>query len=497
MALKVFNTLKGEKETFKPLKDSKVNMFVCGPTVYDYPHLGHARTYISYDIIAKWLRYKGYEVNFLMNITDVDDKIIRRAKETGISPMKLASNFEKIFYEDMAAIGVNSIDTFARASEHIAEIEKQIFRLVENGYAYATSTGIYFDITKFSDYGKLSHQNLKELKKHRIEQDATKKHLQDFSLWKVTDPSEVPKWTLKVDLLLPQERINFVLGEGSEKYVKIENGKLKISMPGRPGWHIEDTAIAEKYFGSRYDLHGGGHDLIFPHHESEIAQMEASSGKKPFVKYWIHTGFLTVNGQKMSKSLKNFTTIRDVLKEYDAEVLRLFFASSIYRSQVDYNFDNLKQSKTNLERLYNTLEIIKSSQIGKENASPLFRELRGIRSNFEKAMDDDFNTPDALSILFDASSKINKFLSEYKISSEEMAKIEREFHELAGVFGLLRKELVTEDISEETKALIQKREKFREAKMFAEADQIREELKRRGIVIDDTQSGPRQKPKKG
>ncbi len=296
MTLRVYNTYTRKKEDFKPIDEKRVKMFVCGPTVYDLSHLGHAKTYLAYDVIARWLRYRGYDLFYLMNITDVDDKIIKRAKERGEDPLKLAREFEESFLQDVASLRIDTTNLHARASDHIPEIVDQIKRLIEMGFAYIAPTGVYFDVPKFEDYGKLSHQDPEELKRHRIEPDPNKRNPQDFSLWKKRK-NGVPYW-------------DSPWGEG------------------RPGWHIEDTAIAEKYLGQQYDIHGGGVDLIFPHHEAEIAQMESISGKKPMVRYWLHTGFLKVKGKKMAKSLGNFITIQDALKDYDTETLRLFFLST-------------------------------------------------------------------------------------------------------------------------------------------------------------------------
>ncbi|MCP8317071.1 MAG: cysteine--tRNA ligase, partial [archaeon] len=324
MTIRVYNTYTRRKEDFKPINDKKVRMFVCGPTVYDLSHLGHARTYIAYDVIARWLRYRGYDLFYLMNITDIDDKIIKRAKERGEDSLELAREFEESFFKDIASLGIDTVNLYARASEHTQEIIDQIERLMEKGFAYITQTGVYFDVSKFEDYGKLSHQQPEELKRHRIEPDPNKRNLQDFSLWKKKKDEE-PYW-------------NSPWGEG------------------RPGWHIEDTAIAEKYLGQQYDIHGVGVDLIFPHHEAEIAQMESISGKKPMVSYWLHTGFLKVKGKKMAKSLGNFITIQNALKDYDAETLRLFFSSTHYRSPIDFDEKGLDQAKKTLESLYKTLD---------------------------------------------------------------------------------------------------------------------------------------------
>ncbi|OHA11622.1 MAG: cysteine--tRNA ligase, partial [Candidatus Sungbacteria bacterium RIFCSPLOWO2_02_FULL_47_9] len=290
--IRIYNTLTNKKEDFEPANDKRVNFFVCGPTVYDSSHIGHARTYISFDVIVKYLRYAGYEVFYLQNITDVDDKIIARAHETEEDPLFLSRHFAKEYFEDMQELKITSPSKYASASEFIPQIIKQIETLVKKGVAYSTPSGVYYDITKFPEYGKLSHQNQSTLLKAvRIEEDPNKQNDFDFVLWKAKKPGE-PFWQSP-------------WGEG------------------RPGWHIEDTAISEYFFGPQYDVHGGGIDLKFPHHESEIAQQEAASDKVPFVKYWLHTGHLQVEKQKMSKSLKNFITIRDILKKHSSEAFRL------------------------------------------------------------------------------------------------------------------------------------------------------------------------------
>lgn len=464
MVIKILNTMTRKKES---LESKKVKMFVCGPTVYDYSHLGHARTYIAYDIIAKYLRYKKIDLFFLMNITDIDDKIINRAHEMKINPLELAKKFEKTFYEDMEKLGINSIDKFARASDYIPEIINQVRRLVEKGFAYQTSTGVYFDITKFKDYGKLSHQNLEELKKHRIEPDATKKNPQDFALWK------------------------------NEK-----SGEISWDSPwgkGRPGWHIEDTAISEKYLGPQYDVHGGGIDLIFPHHEAEIAQMESVSGEKPMVKIWTHTEFLRINGEKMAKSLGNFITIRDALKENDPETVRLFFAFTHYRSPVDYNRKNIEKAKRSLNSLYETLENIKhykkKMRPNSKKRAEWEKILKETRDKFEDAMNDDFNTPEAISSLFYLQKKVNKTIEEEKEISiflgEELIKT---FKELGGILGILQTQKVSE-ISEEVERLLKEREKARKSGDWKKGDEIREKILELGFILEDTAKGQRVKKK--
>jgi len=319
--LRVYNTLSQKKEIFRPRQNKKVNLFVCGPTVYDFSHIGHARTYIAFDMIAKYLKEKGYKVFYLQNITDIDDKIIKRAKEKNITPKQLARKFEKEYYKDMKALGITSVSKYARATDYIQEIINQVKKLIEKGVAYRINDGIYYDITKFKDYGKLSRRTVLQAEDavSRIDEAKEKRNKGDFCLWKFSKPGE-PKW-------------------------KSPWGW------GRPGWHIEDTAITQKHFGYQYDIHGGARDLIFPHHEAEIAQMEAISGKKPMAKYWLHTGFLTVEGKKMSKSLGNFITIREFLKENSPQILRMLVLKNHYRSPIDYSEKEINQAKKELQRI--------------------------------------------------------------------------------------------------------------------------------------------------
>ena len=461
MPLVVYNTLTRKKEEFKPLVGNRVKMFVCGPTVYDLSHIGHARTYVAYDIIAKYLRYKGYSVFFIMNITDIDDKIINRAKEKGIDPLSLAEEYTKEFYSDMEALGINSINLYAKASEHIPEIISQISTLIEKGYAYVVDGNVYFDVSKFPDYGKLSHQKPEELKKHRIEPDPRKKNPNDFSLWK------------------------------SQK-----SGEIAWDSPwgkGRPGWHIEDTAIALTYFNEQYDIHGGAIELIFPHHEAEIAQAEATTGKKPYVKYWIHTGVLYVNGKKMSKSLGNFITIKDALKKYSPELLKTFFALSHYRSSIDYNEEKINQAKEVLRNIHETYRLVKSSlKKAKNDESPLDQELLKLLDKYSKrffeAMDDDFNTPKALSSLLSLSKEIKKFNLE-NLGKNALNKAVATFKELGSIIGIIKeeKEVVEEKIVEElVEIIVEIRDYLRKKKDWSISDKIREKLEKLGIVLEDT-----------
>jgi len=446
MALKIYNTLSRKKEVFKPLdkKGKKVNMFVCGPTVYDYAHIGHAKTYVQFDVIVKYLRYLGYNVFYLKNITDIDDKIILRASENKISPKELAEKYEKYFYEDMEKLGVNSVSKYAKATDYIKEIIDQVSKLIEKGYAYEIpNDGIYYDLRKFKDYGKLSRKKALEAEDavSRIDDSINKRNKGDFCLWKFSKPGE-PVWESPF-------------------------GK------GRPGWHIEDTAITEKNLGQQYDIHGGAKDLIFPHHEAEIAQMEAISGKK-LVKYWIHTGFLNVEEKKMSKSLGNFITIRDVLKKYDKYVLRLFYISTNYRGPINFSEKMLNQTKNSSERLREFMRKLKKSE--KKDDLKLIKKTK---DDFAKAMNDDFDTVKAMSVIFNFVRAVNK-----KGGGKKSYDLMMEFNK---VFDILPDEEIK--IPKELSKLVEGREEARRSKNWKLADEIREKIKNIGYSIDDTKEG--------
>jgi cysteinyl-tRNA synthetase len=449
MPIKLYNTLTKKKELFKPLKKNKINFFVCGITPYDNAHIGHAKTYVQFDIIVKYLRYKGHKVTYLQNVTDIDDTIIRRAKEKNISAKELAAKFEKEYYVDMKALGVDSVDKFARATDHITEILKQVKTLIDKGYAYIIEDdGVYFNLSKFPEYGELSGRKIEQAEDavSRIDESKKKKNKGDFCLWKKSKKDE-PSWK---DLWF--------------------NG-------GRPGWHIEDTAITEKAFGQQYDVHGGARDLIFPHHEAEIAQMESVSGKKPFVRYWLHTGFLNVKGQKMAKSLGNFITIKDALKKYDAKVLRLFYISAHYRSPIDFSEELLAQAKNSLERLDDFAKKVRESK-EKDDV----RLIEKAKKEFLMHLDDDFDTPKALAVIFDFVKEVNK-----KGGSKNAYKLMLEFDK---VFNILT---IDSKLPKEIQALIEEREKAREEKNYGKADKIREKIKGKGYQIEDTSKGPRAK----
>jgi len=461
MSLKVYNTLTRKKEIFKPRENKKVNIFVCGPTVYDYAHIGHARTYIAFDVIVKYLREKGYDVFYLQNITDIDDKIINRAKKEGISWKEVARKFEKEYKKDIKALGINSVSKYARATKHIKEIVSQVERLLKKGYAYQIEDGIYYDISKFKDYGKLSGRTVLQAEDavSRIDESVSKRNKGDFCLWKFWSHKDwEPKW-------------------------KSPWGY------GRPGWHIEDTAITEKYFGPQYDIHGGARDLIFPHHEAEIAQMEAISGKKPLVKYWLHTGFLTINGQKMSKSLGNFITIKEFLNKHSARLLRFFVLKSHYRSPLDYSEKAILQTQNELERIDEFVEKIQNAKFKMQNDNPKFK-IGKFKNKFEGAMDDDFNTPKAIAVIFELIKEVNPMLEKNQITQKEAKQVLDFLNSIDKVFGFIfKKEKIR--IPKNVQKLVERREKLRQQKKWEEADKIRKQVEDLGYEIQDTPSGPK------
>ncbi len=464
----------------------RVNLFVCGPTVYDDSHIGHARTYIAFDVVARYLKSIGYSVFYLQNITDVDDKIIKRAAERGVSPRTLAKNFEKRYIEDMQSLGVSNVSYYARATEHIPEIIGQIERLMEKGFAYETETGVYYDESRFPDFGKLSHQSSEDLKKHRIEPDETKRNSGDFALWKKRQSLESSGFSQQGGSAVDRFEVEVVWDSPWGM--------------GRPGWHIEDTAITETYFGPQYDIHGGAMDLIFPHHEAEIAQMEAASGKRPLVRYWMHTGFLNVRGEKMSKSLGNFTTIRDMLKEHDAQAFRLFVLLSHYTSPIDFSPEALKQAKKSLDRLRQAAKIIRDSinETDALNGHPDEKGLDSIvalaKAQFQEHMDNDFNTPYALRTLFNLVRETNRRINEGSISQIELIEAKVFLEQAGEVFGLdlmgakeTRAQKTKTDVTEELcELLISIRQKLREKKDWKLADEIRCSMLELGIAVEDS-----------
>ena len=457
--LKIYNTLSRKKEIFKSRNGKSVQLFVCGITSYDFAHIGHARTYVVFDVIAKYLKEKWFDVFYLQNITDIDDKIIKRAKEKKISAQKLARNFEKEYLKDMKALKINSVTKYARATSHIKEIISQIKRLLKKGYAYKIKDGIYYDIRKFKNYGKLSKRTAFQAEDavSRIDESMEKRNKGDFCLWKFSKPGE-PKWKSLFGL-------------------------------GRPGWHIEDTAITEKFFGSQYDIHGGAKDLIFPHHEAEIAQMEAMSGKSPLVKYWVHSGFLSVKGKKMAKSLGNFITIKDFLKKHSPRLLRFMVIKNHYRSPIDYNENTILQSERELQRLdefVSKVQIIKSGfQI-----NPKFQILE-FKNEFEKAMEDDFNTPKAIACLFELINRGNSLIDENNLAQRNAKEIIGFLQEIDRIFNFIFWKKPKEKTPSEVLKLVKERENCRQKKNWKKADQIRKKIEQMGFLVEDTKQGPK------
>jgi cysteinyl-tRNA synthetase len=441
------NTLTRKKEKFEPINGKKVNLFVCGPTVYDHSHLGHAKTYTQFDFLVRYLRYVGYEVFYLQNITDIDDKIIIRAKETNTSWKDLTEKFEKLYVEDMQKLNNLSVSKYARATDYIEQIVKQVKTLLEKGYAYTIDDGIYFEISKFPDYGKLSGRV--ELKQgdseSRIDENKQKRGWNDFCLWKFSKPDE-PSW-------------------------KVEIGE------GRPGWHIEDTAITENFFGPQYDIHGGAVDLIIPHHEAEIAQMESASGKKPLVRYWLHTAFLMVDGRKMSKSLGNFYTISEVIeKGFDPLALRYLFLGAHYRDTLNFTWDSLEAAQNGLKNLKSQVLNLKS-QTDRTALSPeKEKKIDEYRVRFMEALNDDLNTPQAMAVAWE--------MLKSNIPSNDKYDLMMSFDEVLGLrLSEDKPELMETD---EIKDLRLKREHLRREKKFEEADAIRKQIEEKGYEVKDS-----------
>ncbi len=463
--MKLYNTLTRTKEEFIPLEEGKVKMYVCGPTVYNYIHIGNARPFIMFDTLRRYLQYKGYDVTFVQNFTDVDDKIIKRGHEEGISPEEVANKYIDEYFVDADGLGIKRADVHPRVTDNIQQIIDFVKDLEDKGYAYEVNGDVYFDTKKFEGYGKLSKQNQDELEAGaRIEVNGQKRHPMDFVLWKSKKEGE-PGW-------------NSPWGEG------------------RPGWHIECSVMSNRYLGETIDIHAGGQDLAFPHHENEIAQSEARSGKT-FSNYWVHNGYININNEKMSKSKGNFFTVRDISKQYDLEIVRFFMLSAHYRNPVNFSDEMLNQAKAGLERLYNakeklefTISNLSESSI-KDEEKELIGELESYKTKFINAMEDDLNTADAVSAIFELSKFINTNVNE--TSSVEFAKMCLDkFNELTGVLNIVNKkndDILDKDIEE----LIQKRADAKKNKDFKLADDIRQELLDKGIVLEDTRQGTKWK----
>ncbi len=466
--LKIFNTLSGKIENFEATEDNKVKMYLCGPTVYDNAHLGHGRSAASFDLIRRYLIYKGYNVIFVSNYTDIDDKMIDRANREGITVKELAEKIIPEYVKDYGDLNILPADKNPKATEHIETQIKMVKDLMAKDIAYELEDGIYFDISKFKEYGKLSKQKLDELNSGaRIEVDASKRNPQDFVLWKKSKPGE-PKW-------------DSPFGEG------------------RPGWHIECSAMNLDIFGETIDIHGGGLDLTFPHHECEIAQTESYTGKQ-FVKYWMHNGFVKVNNEKMSKSLNNFFTLKDIFKEYDPLVVRFLLISNHYRNPIDFSDEILNQSKNGLRRLHEFISRLnsyeKSSSITPSpsvipdpdrESSATKALVEKTQENFEKFMDNDFDSSGAFGAIFDFVKEINRMMDEKSLSGNDIDEIKAFIAKIDSVLGIL--EIKNEEIPEEIKKLIEERENYRKEKNWQKSDEMRNLIKEKGYEIEDTKDG--------
>ena len=475
MSLRVYNTMTAQKEEFRPLVPGKVGMYVCGVTVYDYCHIGHARANIVFDVIYRYLQFAGFETTYVRNYTDVDDKIINRANERHISSKDLAEEFITAFDQDMDALGLLRPTHEPRATEYIAEIIGICEKLIDKGLAYASGGDVYYSVDKFPSYLKLSKRNMEEMQAGaRIAPGEQKRNPMDFALWKAAKPGE-PSWESPWG-------------------------------PGRPGWHIECSAMSSSLLGDTFDIHGGGRDLIFPHHENEIAQSEGASGK-PFAKYWIHNGFVNVNQEKMSKSLGNFFTIRDILQSYDPEVVRFFILTAHYRSPIDFSDQNLLEAQSGLSRFYEALELAETQLAAIPAGSEASAEGAQLEEKFRAAMDDDFNTALAIAHLFEGVRTMNRLIATKKFAKKadlvaQVRDLQATILRLGEVLGLFRSvpaawlEKVRmaglshlEISQEEIEQLIQERLTARQEKNFARGDEIRDELDARGIILLDTREG--------
>ena len=479
MSLKIYNSLSRKKETFVPLKPGRVHIYVCGPTVYSHSHIGHAKSYVNFDVIIRYFRYLGYRVKYVQNITDVghlvgdadegEDKIQKKAREEAIDPMQIAQFYTWSYFDDMDALGVLRPDISPHATGHVIEQIELIKTLIEKGYAYESNGSVYFDVLKFPDYGKLSGRKIEELEAGaRIDVKAEKHHHADFALWKKADPTHLMQWPSPWSV-------------------------------GYPGWHVECSTMSMKYLGETFDIHGGGLDNIFPHHECEIAQSEAATGK-PFARYWMHNNTLSMNGEKMSKSLGNVLNIKDALKQYSPHTLRFFLLSSHYRSRLDFSDAAVKGAEQGLSRLINTVKNLQkalNTASEDETVAPPFSPDE-FRQNIEDAMNDDFNAPKGIAVLFDLSKALNQYLADTpqpaKAFLEAVYKIYHDFG--IEVLGIIPKDFSREgttDYSDLIKKLIKVslkvRNDLRKNKNWALADLVRDELKNSGVIIKDKPDG--------
>ena len=458
--MKIYNSQTRRKEEFVPIEPGKVRIYSCGPTVYNYFHIGNARPFIMFDLLRRYLEYRGYEVKFVQNFTDIDDKMIKRANEEGTTVEELGDRFIAEYFKDADALGIHRATVHPRATRHIGDIIGLIKRLEKNGLAYNVSGDVYFDTEAFPGYGKLSGQNLEDLEAGaRIDVDDAKRHPMDFALWKAQKPGE-PAWPSPWGM-------------------------------GRPGWHIECSAMSMKYLGETIDIHCGGKDLLFPHHENEIAQSEGATGK-PFVHYWMHNGHINVDNQKMSKSLGNFFTVRDISKEFDLEAVRMFMISAHYRSPVNFSKEMIEQSKAALDRLYTArdnwtflLDHAPERELN-EAEQALIAKGREAVAKFDEAMDDDLNTADAIGAIFELVKEGNLAITADTARAAIKSTLST-LKEMTDVLGILARE--NDAIPDDIKALVEQRKQARAEKNWAESDRLRDEITARGFVLEDTPKG--------
>ncbi len=476
MALSIYNTLTRNKEEFKPIHEGCVGMYVCGPTVYSHSHIGHGKSYVSFDVIVRYLRYLEYKVLYVQNITDVghllddgEDRMLKQSRIDKVHPMQIAETITRSYFEDMDALGVLRPDISPRATGHIIEQIEIVKRLLAKGYAYEANGSIYFEVRKFKNYGKLSGRSIDEMREGtRVETKSEKRNPEDFALWKKAEPEHIMRWPSP-------------WGDGF------------------PGWHIECSAMSMKYLGETFDIHGGGLDNQFPHHDCEIAQSESATGH-PFVNYWIHNNLVTVNGQKMSKSLGNFVTLKDAFKKFDPLVIRFFILQSHYRSTLDYSEQAVEASKTGLAKLQSTIRKLRETVEFAQRTSSFGtteKDLQRFRAEFLNAMNDDFNTPKAIAVLFDLASNVNDWLMPGKLPGESSLRGASDlFDEFgAGLLGILPRGSAPSgagDVPAETELMdlvIDMRRDIRTQKLWSLSDKIRDGLKSLGIVLEDTKEG--------
>ncbi len=468
--MQIYNSLTRRKEEFKPIHEGKVGIYACGPTVYNYFHIGNARPFITFDVLRRQMEREGYEVTFVQNFTDIDDKMIRRANEEGITVKELADRFIAEYWTDATALGIHPATVHPRATEHIPQIIALVQRLIDNGHAYASKTGdVYYRVSSYHGYGKLSGQSVDEREmgaSERLDVETDKENPADFVLWKAQKPGE-PAWESPWGM-------------------------------GRPGWHVECSAMSMTYLGETFDIHCGGKDLLFPHHENEIAQSEGATGK-PYVHYWMHNGFINVDGQKMSKSLNNFWTVRDISKKFDLEAVRMFMLSAHYRSPINFSEEQIEAARTSLQRLYTARDRMRALLSAAPERDPTAEEqalldrLADFEHRFDAAMDDDLNTASAISVIFELVRDANAHLNEQSAKAAVSAAL-NSFTALTGVLGFAQKDALTNPADEEAlpaeiQAMVDERAEARKNRNWARSDELRDAIKAAGYVLEDTKQG--------